>query len=333
MRIKKLIAVIDSHTCGEPTRVVVGGAPLLKGTTMSEKWEDFKKNHDDFRRLIMIEPRGHSNMFGAVMVPPANPEADTGVIFCDTGGSVSMCGHGSMGISCTLVNLGLVDVKEPVTEIKLDTPIGIIPVAVETSDGEAISVKVNNAPAFVYASDCDLYLPSLDKNIKLDISFGGNFFAMVNAEDFGLKLTNEETKKIIDLGREIREEANKRYPVQHPLFPENNRIQLTEFSLRKDDGTYRNCVFFGASNVDRSPCGTGTCAKMAVLAAKGELKEGDVFIHESILGSVFEGGFTGRTKVGEFDAINPYIKGVAHVTGFNWLIHQEGDELGKGFMI
>ena len=333
MKISKMVAAIDSHTCGEPTRIIIGGAPIFKGKTMSEKWKDFCDNHNDFRRFIMTEPRGHSDMFGAIMVPPVNPEAHTGVIFCDSGGSVSMCGHGSIGLSSAMVNLGMVTVTEPLTEVKLDTPAGLVTLSVEVKDGEAVSATLKNVPSFVFARDLDLYIPSLNKTVKFDISFGGNFFAILNAEDFGFEILPAEAPEITKMGLEVMREANKQHKVQHPLIPENNSVLLAEFGIHKKGQNAKNCVIFGAKNVDRSPCGTGTCAKMALLAAKGELKPGDIFPHESILGTVFEGHYEQGPKVGNFESVQPYLKGAANITGFNWLIQQDNDQLLPGFLI
>lgn len=333
MKISKLVATIDSHTCGEPTRIVLGGAPSFKGKTMSERWKDFCENHNDFRRFIMTEPRGHADMFGAIMVPPINPEAHTGVIFCDSGGSVSMCGHGSIGLSSAMVNLGMVPVTEPVTEVRLDTPAGLVTMSVDVENGEAVSATLKNVPAFVFAQNLDLYLPSIDRTVKFDICFGGSFFAILNAEDFGFEIVPSETAAITKMGLEVIEEANRQHMVQHPLIPENNRILLAEFGIHKHGRPARNCVIFGTCNVDRSPCGTGTCAKMALLAARGELKPGETFLHESILGTVFEGHYESGPKVGEFDSIQPYIKGTANIVGFNWLIQQDSDPLLPGFLL
>lgn len=333
MKISKLVATIDSHTCGEPTRIVLGGAPTFKGNTMAERWKDFCDNHNEFRRFIMEEPRGHADMFGAIMVPPVDPNAHTGVIFCDSGGSVSMCGHGSIGLSSAMVNLGMVPVTEPVTEVRLDTPAGSVKLDVEVKDGEAVGATLKNVPAFVYARDLDLYLPSLDRTVKFDISFGGSFFAILNAEDFGFEIDAAEAPQIMSLGIEVMREANKQHKVQHPLIPQNNKILLAEFGIHGHGKTARNCVIFGSKNVDRSPCGTGTCAMMALLAAKGELAPGEPFPYKSILGTVFEGHYEHAGKVGPFDAIQPYVKGSANIVGFNWLIKQDSDPLYPGFLL
>ena len=333
MKIGKMVAAVDSHTCGEPTRIIVGGAPVLKGDTMAEKWVDFKTNHDEFRRFIMTEPRGHSDMFGAILVPPVNKEADTGVIFCDTGGSLSMCGHGSIGVASAMVNLKIVKVNEPHTVVKLDTPAGLVSIDVEVKNGEAVSATLRNVPAFVFADGLELHLPALGKTVKFSICFGGSFFAILDAADFGFSLTSKETARLVELGVMVMDEANKQYCVQHPEIPENNKILLAEFGLHKEGQAARNCVVFGRCNVDRSPCGTGTCAKMALLASRGELAPNESFMHESILGTVFEGHYEEGVTVGAYQAITPYIKGSANIAGFNWLIEHDSDPLLPGFLL
>ncbi|MDL2263774.1 proline racemase family protein [Synergistaceae bacterium OttesenSCG-928-I11] len=333
MKISKLVATVDSHTCGEPTRIVLGGAPVFKGSTMAERWKDFCDNHNEFRRFIMEEPRGHADMFGAIMVPPIDTNAHTGVIFCDSGGSVSMCGHGSIGLSSALVNLGMVPVVEPVTEVRLDTPAGPVKLDVEVENGEAVRATLKNVPSFVYAQGLDLHLPSLGRTVKFDISFGGSFFAILDAEDLGFEIVPEETSEILALGIEVIREANMQHKVQHPLIPQNNKILLAELGIHGKGKTARNCVIFGSRNVDRSPCGTGTSAMMALLAAKGELAPGEPFPYRSILGTVFEGHYERAEKVGTFDAIQPYVKGSANIVGFNWLIKQDSDPLYPGFLL
>ena len=333
MKIGKLVAVVDSHTCGEPTRIVIGGAPVLKGHSMADKWNDFRENHNDFRRFIMMEPRGHANMFGAVMVLPTVEEADTGVVFCDTGGSVSMCGHGSIGLASAMVNLKMVPVKEPVTEVVLDTPAGLVTISVDVKDGEAVGATLRNVPAFVYAAGRSLYIPSLARKVKVDICFGGSFFAIIEAEDLGFEVVPSEAEAMSRLGMEILEEANRQSKVQHPLIPQNNKILLVEFGAHREGENAKNCVVFGASNVDRSPCGTGTSAKMALLAAQEKLKVNEIFKHESIIGTVFNSHYTEKTKVGGFDAIIPYVNGEANITGFSWLIEQSRDQLLPGFLL
>lgn len=333
MEITRVAAVVDTHTGGEPTRIIIGGGPILKGNSMGEKWLDFSRNHDDFRTFVMCEPHGHYDMFGAFLVPPCDPEAHYGVLFMDTGGSLSMCGHGSIGIGRTLVELGMVEKTEPETEVILDSPAGLVHLKVEVADGKVGDVLLGNVPAYVAERDVEIEVPSLGKKIKLDICYGGNFFAIVPAGQLGLELTPKETSKLVPLGLEIREELNRTVKVGHPIETGINKVELTEFSLEREGFPTRNCVIFGDGSVDRSPCGTGTCAKLALLAAKGKLKPGEEFLHEGITGSVFKAFYEPGPNLAGHDTVLPFVKSRSYVTGFNFLLRQPADEVGGGFLL
>ena len=333
MEITGLVAVVDTHTGGEPTRLIIGGAPLLKGATMGEKWLDLRENHDDFRVLTMCEPRGHGDMFGALLTPPCRREAHFGVIFMDSGGSLSMCGHGSIGLARTAVELGWVPKVEPWTEVVFDTVAGLVHMKVEVRDGVVGEVELGNVPAFVYRRDVEVFVPSLDRKVHLDISFGGNFFAIVAADQLDLTLAAEEVPRLTRLGLEIRDVVNEAVAVRHPLEPAIDKVELTEFSLERKGLPTRNIVVFGQGSVDRSPCGTGTCAKMALLAAKGKLAPGETFLHEGVTGSLFKGSVTEGPKVGDFDTVLPVLRGRSWVTGFNFLVRQPKDDVGSGFLL
>ncbi len=333
MEIERFAAVVDTHTGGEPTRLIVGGGPLLKGSTITEKWLDFKKNHDDFRAFVMCEPHGHADMFGALLVPACHPEAHYGIIFMDAGTSISMCGHGSIGLGRTLVDLGMIRKTEPYTDVVLDTPAGLVHIKVEVKDGVVGDVILGNVPAFTFARDIELEVPSLGKKIHLDISYGGNFFAIVPAGQLDMEITAPEAGRIVPLGLEILRELNRAVKVQHPVETAIDHVALVEFSLERPGQVTRNTVVWGEGSHDRSPCGTGTCAKMALLAAKGKLAPGEKFLHESITGSLFEGWYEPGPKVGGFDTVLPFLKSRSYVTGFNFLMKQPGDKVGEGFLL
>lgn len=333
MDIERFAAVVDTHTGGEPTRLVVGGGPLLKGTTITEKWLDFMENHDDFRAFVMNEPHGHSDMFGALLVPACHPEAHYGIIFMDAATSLSMCGHGSIGLGRTLVDLGMIRKTEPFTEVVLDTPAGLVRLKVEVKNGIVGDVILSNVPAFVYARDVELTVPSLGRQIHLDIAYGGNFFAIVPAGQLDLSITAEECGRTVPLGLEILREVNKAVKVQHPEEKAIDHVALVEFSLERPGQITRNTVVWGEGNQDRSPCGTGTCAKMALLAAKGKLAPGEKFLHQSITNSLFEGWYEPGPRVGGFETVLPYLKSRSYVTGFNFLLKQPEDKVGDGFLL
>jgi proline racemase len=333
MEITRAVAVIDTHTGGEPTRLIIGGAPLLRGKTMGEKWIDFVTHHDDFRVMVMCEPRGHGDMFGALLVPPCSEAAHYGVIFMDSSGSISMCGHGSIGLGRTLVDLGMIPKQEPFTEVVLDTPAGLVTLRVAVTNGVVGDVTLKNVPAFVFARDVEVTVPSWPKPIHLDIAFGGNFFAIVPADQFAFEIVPEEVPKMIPLGLEIRDAVNRTMEVRHPVETHIHKVELTEFSLEKSGEMTRNCVVFASGSVDRSPCGTGTCAKMALLAAKGKLRPGEEFLHKSVTGSVFLGSYEPGPDVAGFSSVVPTLRGRSFVTGMNFLLRQKEDEVGNGFLL
>nr|WP_298479740.1 proline racemase [uncultured Oribacterium sp.] len=334
MKFIKSIHAVDSHTAGEATRVVVGGVPKIPGKSMPEKKQWLEDNLDYLRTAIMLEPRGHKDMFGSILTQPTVDEADYGIIFMDGGGYLNMCGHGTIGAMTVAVETGMVPVTEPVTKVVQEAPAGLIHGQVFVEDGKAKKVNFTNVPAFLYKRDQEVELPGYGK-IRFDISFGGSFFAIVKAEQVGLEIVPENAAKLQDLGIHLRDIINKEIPVQHPELPHIHSVDLVEWWSKTETkgATLKNCVVFGQGQVDRSPCGTGTSAKMATLFAKGELKMGEKFFYESILGTIFEGEIVGKAKVGEYDAVIPQITGSAYITGFNHFVIDETDPVKYGFIL
>lgn len=334
MKFIKSIHAVDSHTAGEATRVVVGGVPKIPGKSMPEKKQWLEDNLDYLRTAIMLEPRGHKDMFGSILTQPTVDEADYGIIFMDGGGYLNMCGHGTIGAMTVAVETGMVPVTEPVTKVVQEAPAGLIHGQVFVEDGKAKKVSFTNVPAFLYKKDQEVELPGYGK-IRFDISFGGSFFAIVKAEQVGLEIVPENAAKLQDLGIQLRDIINKEIPVKHPELPHIHSVDLVEWWSKTETkgATLKNCVVFGQGQVDRSPCGTGTSAKMATLFAKGELKMGEKFFYESILGTIFEGEIVGKAKVGEYDAVIPQITGSAYITGFNHFVIDETDPVKYGFIL
>ena len=334
MKFIKSIHAVDSHTAGEATRVVVGGVPKIPGKSMPEKKQWLEDNLDYLRTAIMLEPRGHKDMFGSILTQPTVDEADYGIIFMDGGGYLNMCGHGTIGAMTVAVETGMVPVTEPVTKVVQEAPAGLIHGQVFVEDGKAKKVSFTNVPAFLYKRDQEVELPGYGK-IRFDISFGGSFFAIVKAEQVGLEIVPENAAKLQDLGIQLRDIINKEIPVQHPELPHIHSVDLVEWWSKTETkgATLKNCVVFGQGQVDRSPCGAGTSAKMATLFAKGELKMGEKFFYESILGTIFEGEIVGKAKVGEYDAVIPQITGSAYITGFNHFVIDETDPVKYGFIL
>lgn len=325
---------VDTHTMGEPTRIIVDGLPEIIGDTMMEKKKYLESNLDHIRTKAMHEPRGHKDMFGAIITKPTHKDADWGVIFMDGGGYLNMCCHGSIGVATLLVERGYVKAKEPVTYITLDTPAGLVDAKVKVKNGKALGVSITNVPSFLYKKDIEISLPSVGK-IPLDISFGGSFFALVKAEDLKLDLSVENIDKLVKYGLEIRNILNKEIYLSHPTNPNINTVDLVEIYGKAscEDADLKNVVIFGAGQVDRSPCGTGTSAKLATLYGKGLLKMNEPFVYESITGTKFIGRVIEETKIGDYNGIIPEVTGRAFITGYGYLVANEEDLFKYGFIL
>ena len=324
---------VDSHTMGEPTRIVMEGFPELPGDTMMEKKKFLEQHYDHYRKALMLEPRGHRDMFGALLTRPVHAEADLGVIFMDSGGYLNMCGHGSIGTATVAVETGLVPVTEPYTEVVLDAPSGIIRTRVKVEKGRAVEVSIRNVPAFLYKENVPVEMSGYG-TIMVDISFGGSFFALVDAEKLGLEITMDNIEEITDLGMKLMKKINDTVEIRHPYL-DITTVDLVEFycSPTNPSADKKNVVIFGESQADRSPCGTGTSAKLATLYARGEIRLGQEFVYESITGSMFRGIATEEVALNEeIQAIIPQITGSAYVTGYNTWLLDEDDPLEMGFL-
>lgn len=328
------LKIIDTHTMGEPTRIIIAGLPSLLGNTMMEKKEYLEKNLDHIRKMAMNEPRGHKDMFGAIITSPTNKEADMGVVYMDGGGYLNMCGHGTMAVSTFLVEEKHVEVKEPFTHIKLDTPAGLIKVKLKVKDGKVLEVSFVNVPSFQYKENLVIHMEEIG-DVPVDISFGGSFFAIVKAADLGLDLSMGNINEILKIGIRLRDKINKKHKVQHPYKPEINKVDLVEIygKAKSSKALYKNIVVFGENQFDRSPCGTGTSAKMASLYKKGELGINEDFIYESITGTTFIGRILEEIKVEDYIGILPEIKGRSFITGKGYLISNEEDPFKYGFTL
>ena len=337
MKFNKMLSAIDSHTAGEAARIIIGGIPKLEGNTIAEEKQYLIDHHDDLRKAIMLEPRGHGAMFGAFLVPAKSPQADFGIIFMDTGGYLNMCGHNTIAAVTAIVENGMVDVKatDREKEVVLEAPAGIIRATAHLSEPFVVdSVSFKNVPAFLYKKDVVINVPDLGQ-IKLDVSFGGSFFAILPIKEVNEKIEPENSEKLAEVGMKILKAANEQIKVQHPTMPYINTIDLVEMygEPKSEDATMQNVVVFGDGQVDRSPCGTGTSAKMATLYAKNELGLHEKFVYESILNTKFTGQVLEETKVGVHKAVIPEVTGSAYITGFNTLLFDPQDPLSGGFIL
>ncbi len=326
------IECIDSHTAGEPCRIIIGG-PRLKGSTMWEKQLYMQENFDFIRSSVMLEPRGHADMFGAVLTEPCDREADFGILFINGGGYDNMCGHGSIACACVAVDAGLVKVSEPVTTVKIETVAGIVTVEVEVENGRSKAATFRGIPSFCYKPDIELNV--FGNKIKVDLSYGGNFFGIVDMKQLGLKHTIKDIDGFIKYGTEIRRQLNEDFEFSHPEHEYINWVNDILFTGNPEfeGDTYKSLCFLGEAQLDRSPCGTGTSARMGTLYNKGLLKHGEKFMHESIIGTVFEGSLGEELKVGDFQAIVPVIKSRGYLIGHAVFVIDDEDPVKYGFLL
>lgn len=319
------IKTIDTHTMGEATRIVIDGFPEIVGETMMDKKNYVRDHYDDFRKLLMNEPRGHKDMFGAILTKPTHPKADIGVIFMDSGSYLNMCGHGTIGTVTMCLTKELIPKKDTVF---IDTPAGLIECLITYKDQVVESVSFQNVSSFVLHKDTPIQL-SNDQQVNVDVAFGGSFFGIVNAQDIGMEISLKNKNEMVRIAMEIREQLNTQLSIEHPFKPEINTVDLIEISEKVGPNHYRNVVIFGDGQIDRSPCGTGTCAKIATL----NLKAGESIIQESIIGSTFKGTLVEHTKVAGMDAVIPEITGSAWITGEHLFVLQHHDVYETGFSI
>lgn len=324
--------VIDTHTVGEFTRVIFSGFPELKGNTPIERKHYLQEHYDNYRTALMFEPRGHHDMFGAYITEPISKEADFAVFFMDTGEYLNMCGHGTIGSATAIIESGLIEAKEPYTELTLEAPAGLIRVKAAVKDGKVTSVSLKNVPAFLYKENLKTVIDG--KEITYDISFGGSFFALVDIEQLGWKVTPENIPMLTDFGMKVIEQVNKEVKVQHPEL-DITTVDLAELYCSTDTPgcDKRNVVIFGDHMADRSPCGTGTSAKLATLYKRGEIGLNEPFVYESFIGSQFKGVALEETKVGDYVAVVPEITGSAYVTGEATYVIDGDDPLKYGFQV
>jgi 4-hydroxyproline epimerase len=331
---KKDFFCIDAHTCGNPVRLVAGGGPMLEGTTIAEKRQYFLEHFDWIRRGLMFEPRGHDMMSGSILYSPADPANDIAVLFIETSGCLPMCGHGTIGTVTIAIEHDLVIPKEP-GKLRLETPAGLVLVEYGQEAGKVKWVRLTNVPSFLYSAGLSAECPDLGE-LTVDVAYGGNFYAIVDPQkNFG-GLENYRPGDLIAWSPVLRERLNEKYEFIHPSDPRIRGLShiLWTGKTLSAEAHARNAVFYGAKAIDRSPCGTGTSARMAQWAAKGKLKAGDEFIHESIIGSQFTGRVEAMAEVGGRPAIIPSIRGWAKITGYNHLIiDDEDDPYAHGFQV
>lgn len=333
MRASRVFSAVDSHTEGMPTRVVTGGVGVIPGSSMFERRQHFLEHLDDLRTLLMYEPRGHGAMSGAILQPPTRPDADWGVLYIEVSGCLPMCGHGTIGVATVLVETGMVAVTEPVTTIRLDTPAGLVVAEVAVQDGRACSVTLTNVPSFSLALDQKVSVPGLGE-VAYDLAYGGNFYAMVELDSLGIPFQRAEKQRLLDAGLAIMTAINEQ---AEPVHPENPEIRschhVALLAPGSDARRSRHAMAISPGWFDRSPCGTGTSARMAQLHARGQLPLHTDFVNESFIGSTFTGRLVEETTVGGLAAVVPTITGRAWITGMGQYLLDPTDPFPTGFLL
>jgi proline racemase len=333
MRSRRVLHAVDSHTEGMPTRVITGGVGVLPGATMMERRQWFIENSDDLRTLLMYEPRGHASMSGAILQPPTRPDADYGVLYIEVSGCLPMCGHGTIGVATVLVETGMVAVTEPVTTIRLDTPAGLVVAEVAVEDGAARAVTIRNVPSYSHELDATVEVPGVGE-VRYDIAYGGNFYAMVELAELGLPYDRAEKQRLLDAGLAIMDAINEQRLPVHVAQPDISGCHHVQLIAPGSDARHsRHAMAIHPGWFDRSPCGTGTSARMAQLHARGVLPLHTDFVNESFIGTTFVGRLVEETTVGDRPAVVPTITGRAWVTGTAQYLLDPTDPFPAGFLL
>ena len=330
----KTFFCVDAHTCGNPVRVILGGAPLLKGANMSEKRQHFLKEFDWIRTGLMFEPRGHDMMSGTIIFEPSSDDFDVSILFIETSGCLPMCGHGTIGTVTVLIEKEIITPKTQGV-LRIETPAGLVIATYEKDEMNRVkSVKIVNVPSFLHSKNLSIECEELGE-LKFDVAYGGNFYAIIDPQKNFSGIENFTAGSLITMSKKLRDKINEKYTFIHPLNETINGLSHLEWTGKTIDSSSsaRNAVFYGDKAIDRSPCGTGTSARMAQLYAKGELKQGDEFIHESFIGSKFIGRIEEEIKLGKFNAIIPSVEGWAKITGLNTITIDDDDPYAHGFVV
>ena len=324
---------IDGHTCGNPVRLVSGGGPRLEGANMLEKRAHFLREFDWIRTGLMYEPRGHDMMSGSILYPPTRPDCDVAVLFIETSGCLPMCGHGTIGTITMGIENGLITPREP-GRLSIDAPAGKVDITYRQEGRFVEEVRLTNVPGFLYAEGLTAEVEGLGE-IVVDVAYGGNFYAIVEPQENYTDMADYSAGQLIAWSPVVRQRLNEKYSFEHPENPGINRLSHMLWTGKPvhPEADARNAVFYGDKAIDRSPCGTGTSARMAQLHAKGRLKEGEAFVHESIIGSLFKGRVEKEVSVANRPAIVPSIGGWARQTGLNTIFIDDRDPFAHGFVV
>jgi 4-hydroxyproline epimerase len=324
---------VDGHTCGNPVRLVAGGGPRLEGATMLEKRAHFLAEYDWIRTGLMFEPRGHDVMSGSILYPPSDPANDIAILFIETSGCLAMCGHGTIGTVTMGIEQGLIRPKTPGV-LRLEVPAGLVIAEYEMEGEYVTSVKLTNVPSFLHSQGLEVECPDVGR-LTVDVAYGGNFYAIIDPQENFRDMADHSAADLVRWSPVLRQRLNEAYAFVHPEKPEISGLShiMWTGAPTQPGATARNAVFYGDKAIDRSPCGTGTSARMAQWAALGRLAVGDPFNHESIIGSMFNGRVEKAVKVGNYDGVVPSVAGWARMTGLNTIFIDDRDPFAHGFIV
>jgi proline racemase len=333
MRVSRTITTVDAHAAGEPLRIILSGLPPLRGASMLERRAWMREHYDDVRRVLLFEPRGHADMYGAVLTPPVSPDADFGVLFLTNEGYSTMCGHGIIALTTALLDTGSLPRQSPCTTVTYDSPAGLIRAQATIEDDEVTNVAFQNVPAFRLVKGLEIDIST--GRIAVDVCFGGAFYALIAAAALGVNVDRANVASFVKLGMEIKHAVEAAIDVRHPLESELHGIYGTIISdePRLPGSNGRNITIFAEAEVDRSPCGTGTSAKLAGLYADGKIKVGEPYVHESVIDTTFTGRVLGETDVAGHPAVVTEISGRGFVTGFHAFVVHPDDPTRDGFLV
>ena len=334
MKAKNVMYVIDTHTEGEPTRIVLAGIPNLEGSTLREKRRFLAEKLDWLRTALLLEPRGHDNQFGAMLLPATSKDADYALIFMDTAGFLDMCGHATIGVTTALIELGIAEAKEPHTTVRYETVAGIVTARARIENESVQEVSIVDVPSF-YLGTFDVSMGEA-KTLEIDVAYGGNFYAIIDAEKLETRVRLARIDQLITKGIALRDIAAKQISVYHPEIPDISRkIELVMITDEPElSGSHgKNIVVFGKSQFDRSPCATGTAARLASMYSKGLIKPGELFVHESVINTTFRSKILETVKIGRHDAVVPEITGRAFITQVSNLVINPEDPFRNGFSV
>ena len=337
MNFKHYITCIDAHTAGEPLRIVTAGFPPIPGNTILEKRDYVNANYDGLRKMIMLEPRGHSGMYGCIIVPAVTDDGDFGVLFTHNEGLSSMCGHGIIAVTKVALETGMLNMQEGVNIVKIDSPAGRITAYADVENEKVLRVRFQNVPCFVYKENITVHVDSLDKDVVCDIVYCGAFYVYIDAEKVGLSVEPDQSEALVKMGMEIKNKVMSEHETVHPLEPGLNwlygTILLNPVTREGDKLITNNICIFADGQIDRSPTGTGTGGRAALHVHKGLMKDDDILINKSVIYTPMEARIIEHVKVADFDAVITEVSGTASITGFNNLVLDPEDPLPEGFRI